>query len=291
MFKEIVREVTPLTQNDCFTIFSRKKSEFTFPLHTHEELELNLILNAAGTKRIIGDHVDVIEDTELVFVGSDLPHGWFTHECKTKDIHEVTIQFHKDLISQSFLEKNQLINIRKMFDGSKRGILFSKDTVRQIIPRMLELTRKNGFDSILELLSILHDLSISRNSRLLSDITFTKENHTVNSRRLERVFEYLHKNFAKEVTLSEVSNIAHMPEASFSRFIKMHTGYTFTENLTEIRLGHVSRMLIDTTHSVAEIAMKCGFHNMANFNRIFKLKKRCTPKEFKRNYIGRRVFV
>ena len=58
MNKNIVREITPLTQNDCFTIFSRIKKEFNFPLHYHEEFELNLIINAKGAKRIVGDHID-----------------------------------------------------------------------------------------------------------------------------------------------------------------------------------------------------------------------------------------
>lgn len=291
MFKEIVREITPLTQNDCFTLFSRKKAEFTFPLHSHEEMELNLILNAAGTQRIIGDYMGEIGDMELVFVGPNLPHGWFTHNCKSRNIHEVTIQFNKELFPQVFLQKNQLINIRKLFEDAKRGLLFSRETVQQIAPRILDLDKKYGFDSVLELLSIFHDLSIARNSRMLSDITFTKENYAFNSRRIERVFEFLHRDFAKKITLADVSRIANMSEESFSRFIKIHTGYTFTENLTEIRLGHVSRMLIDTTYSVGEIANKCGFQNMANFNRIFRERKGCTPKEFKQKYIGQRVFV
>jgi len=46
-----MREITPLTQNDCFMLFSRVKKEFSFPLHCHEEFELNLILNAPGAKR------------------------------------------------------------------------------------------------------------------------------------------------------------------------------------------------------------------------------------------------
>src|ERR1035438_9661426 len=43
---KLLREITPLTQGDCFTIFSRNKKEFDFPLHTHEEYELNYIQNA-----------------------------------------------------------------------------------------------------------------------------------------------------------------------------------------------------------------------------------------------------
>lgn len=291
MFKDLLREITPLTQHDCFTIFSRKKKAFTFPLHNHEEMELNLIMHAPGTQRIIGDHIDVIDDIELVLIGPNLPHGWFTHHCTSDEILEVTIQFHKELFCQNLLQKNQLIYIRNLFENAKRGVLFDRETSRQISARILKLEKRSGFDSILELFSIIHDLSIARDTRMLSDVSFTKESLSFNSRRLERVFEYMNQHFQREITLEEVARLANMPEASFSRFIKLHTGFTFTENVTEIRLGHVSRMLINTTHSIAEIAYKCGFNNLANFNRIFKLKKGCTPKEFKKNFNGRRVFV
>jgi AraC-like DNA-binding protein len=65
------------------------------------------------------------------------------------------------------------------------------------------------------------------------------------------------------------------------------------DTLNEVRLGHASRMLIDTTQSINEIAYRCGFNNMSNFNRIFKKKKNCTPKEFRFEYnaTGVRTFV
>ena len=116
-----------------------------------------------------------------------------------------------------------------------------------------------AFDSVLELLSVLHDLSVSRNMRTLSELSFSHEKFYYNSRRIEKVFEYMNNNYYKQVTLGEVSGIANMPEASFSRFIKKRTGKTFIDSLNEIRLGHASRMLIDTTNTVAEIAYKCGF--------------------------------
>ena len=70
-------------------------------------------------------------------------------------------------------------------------------------------------------------------------------------------------------------------DVAFSRFFKARTGKTFVDTLNEIRLGHASRMLIDTTQSIGEVAYRCGFNNMSNFNRIFKKKKDCTPKEFR----------
>jgi AraC-like DNA-binding protein len=289
---DVLREITPLTLSDCFTLFSRVKTEFDFPLHYHEEFELNFIENAKQAQRMIGDHIEEIDDIELVLVGPNLQHAWFTHKCKDKEIREITIQFHKDLFDDKFLRRNQLNFIRTMFEKSVRGILFSKETAQQVAPRIIELNRKHGFDSVLELMSILHDLSTSRNMRTLSDSSFnTTEPFSYNSRRIEKTFEYMNQNFDKPITLGEVSKLANMSEVAFSRFFKQRTGNTFIDSLTEIRLGHASRMLIDTTQSVAEIAYHCGFNNISNFNRIFRKKKSCTPREFRESFSGRRIFI
>jgi len=291
MSNNVMREITPLTPGDCFTIFSRVKQKFDFPLHYHDEYELNLIINAKGAKRVVGGHIEVIDELELVLVGPNVYHAWFTHQCQSDAITEITIQFHKDLFDDKFLRRNQLSFVKNMMERAQRGILFSPETVVALKERLQSLNKKNGFDSVLELLSILHDLSISRNMKTLSDSSFSNEQFHYNSRRIEKVFEYMNAHYNMQITLAEVAKIANMPEASFSRFIKKRTGKTFIDSLNEIRLGHASRMLIDTTNTVAEIAYKCGFNNISNFNRIFKRKKFCIPKEFRETYTGNRVFI
>jgi len=292
MKQDILREITPLTSSDCFTLFSRVKTAFDFPLHYHEELELNFIMNAKGAKRVVGDHIAEIDDLELVLVGSNLPHVWQTHKCKSKEIKEVTIQFHKDLFDEKLLHRNQLSFIRSMLEKSSRGILFSRQTIEQIAPRLMQLQQKQGFDSVLELMSILNDLSVSRNKHSLSAATFNNVNLSHNSRRVQEAFKYMNQNFDKPISLAEVARLSNMTEVSFSRFFKARTGISFIDSVSEMRLGHASRMLIDTTQSIAEIAYHCGFNNISNFNRIFKKKKGCTPKEFRENYsYGSRIFI
>ena len=291
---QLLREIIPLTQSDCFTIFSRVKKNFDFPLHYHDEFELNFIMNAKCAKRIIGDHMSEIGDLELVLVGPNLQHGWFTNTFKSGEIKEITIQFHRDLFDDKLLRRNQLSFIKGMFERSSRGILFSKETTQSIMQRLIELPQKHGFDSVLELMSILHDLSISRNMKTLSDASFTNsENFSYNSRRIEKVMEHINQNFDKTVSLADVAKLALMTEVAFSRFFKSRTGQTFIDMLNEIRLGHASRMLIETTNNITEIAYKCGFNNMSNFNRIFKKRKSCTPKEFRDTYAqsGVRTFI
>lgn len=293
MHDSLLREITPLTQSDCFTLFVRKKSEFDFPLHYHEEVELNYIKNAGGAKRIIGDHVSEISDCELVLVGPNLPHGWFGSGFRENQVEEITIQFHKDFFDDKFLQKNQLSFIRNMLRKSLRGILFSQSAARHLESRIYGLQKKQGFDSVLELMSILHDLSISRDYTVLSDTGFNdSELFSYNSRRIEKVMEFINARFEKPITLDEAARIANMTESAFSRFFKLRTGITFVDCLTEVRLGHASRMLIDTTKTIAEIAYACGFNNISNFNRIFKKKKGCTPRELRESYNeGSRVFI
>ena len=262
-------------------LFSRIKKKFDFPLHFHEEYELNLILNAKGARRIVGDHIGEIEDMELVLVGPNLPHAWFNNKCKSKKITEITIQWHKDLIEESFLKRNQLHFIRKMFEKSTNGILFSRDTIEKILPRILSLKEKRGFDSVLTFLSILNDLSTNKEMTTLSDSGFVQSTLSYNSRRLDKAFDYMKANYDKHITLKDVADLVNMTEVSFSRFIKKRTGVTFIDSLNEIRIGHATRMLIETTHTVAEISYSCGFNNISNFNRLFKRRKGYTPTGFR----------
>jgi len=292
MKNDLLKEITPLTNSDCFTIFSRTKTEFDFPLHYHEEFEINLIINASGAKRIIGDHIGEIDNLELVLVGPNLPHCWVTHHCKNKIISEITIQFHKDLIDEKFLDRNQLFFIKEMFEKAKQGIHFSIVTANFVQKRIIELANKQGFLSVLELMSILHLLSTSNDMQLLSGAAFSNVNQSYNSRRVKKVVDYLNQHFDKPISLANVANLANMTEVSFSRFFKQHTGNSFIDNLLEIRLSHASRLLIDTHLPISQIAFNCGFNNISNFNRIFKKKKGCTPKEFREDYANiNRVFI
>jgi transcriptional regulator GlxA family with amidase domain len=113
------------------------------------------------------------------------------------------------------------------------------------------------------------------------------------SRRIEKVVQFMNENFGKPVRLGEAAKLAGMTETAFSRFFKSKTGVTFVDCLNDIRLGHASRMLIDTTNSIAEIAYDCGFNSISNFNRIFKKKKASRPKEFRHDYSnsGTRIFI
>ncbi len=293
MSKSILKESPPLTKSDCFSVFARYKTEFDFPVHYHEEYELNFIENARGVKRIVGDSVEEIDDLELVLVGPNIPHAWFTHKCKSEKIFEITIQFHKDLFHEVFLKRSQLSTIRSLFEQSLKGILFSRDTIQRVAPMLKELEFKTGFDSVLELMSILNQLSVAAGSRALSgEKIYNADYIYMDSRRMEKLIDFMNANFNRPVRLAEAAELVNMAETAFSRFFKAKTGINFVDFLNDIRLGHASRLLIDTKTSIADIAVACGFSSISNFNRTFKREKGLTPKDFrgKHGNVGERRF-
>lgn len=292
MSRSILKEAPPLTKSDCFSVFARHKTEFDFPVHYHEEYELNFIENGKGVKRIVGDSVEEIDDWELVLIGPNTPHAWFTHKCKT-ELYEITIQFHRDLFHEVFLKRTQLCVIKNLFEQSLKGILFSKDIIQRVAPRIKELEHKTGFDSVIELMIILNQLSLAPDSRCLSgEKVYNADYIYMDSVRMEKLIEFMNANFHRPVRLAEAANLVNMAETAFSRFFKAKTGINFVDFLNDIRLGHASRLLIDTKDPVTDIAVACGFTNISNFNRTFKREKSLTPKDFRAKHgnVGERVF-
>jgi YesN/AraC family two-component response regulator len=282
---KIHREITPLSMEDSFLVFDRVKDNFDFPIHYHPEYEINFIQNGKGVKRVVGDHIEEIDDVELVLVGPNLYHGWELHKCKNKKIHEITIQFHNDLFTDSLLSRRIMASIKDMFNRSIHGILFSRKTANELAERIIKLSRLDGMDYFLEVISILQDMANSRNQRILSTYTVDYDKFEDDD-KMKVVYEYVQKNFSEKITLDDVSKVALMSPVSFNRFIKKRTGKTFVNYLNDIRVGYAARWLVEKDSSISEIAFKTGFNNIANFNRIFKSLKKTTPSQYRDEFYG-----
>lgn len=287
MKNDIHREITPLSENDCFLVFDRQRHGFNFPIHFHPEYEINFIINAKNARRFVGDHIGQIGDMELVMVGPNLYHGWENYKNDiTKKLHEITIQFPRDLFSDSFLDKNILKPIRELFYNARRGILFAEETTQIAESKLNRISKKQGFDSFMELQSLLYDLAISRDQQLLTNMAFQRQSDFHNSEKIEVIYNYVKDNYGKKLMLEEAAGLVNMPIVSFSRLIKQRTGKSFVDFVNEIRIGYATRWLIETNKSISEICFACGFNNISNFNRIFKKRQDCTPSEFRINFNG-----
>jgi len=287
----IIREITPLSDKDCFYIVERYKSEFTYPLHCHAEYELTFVEKGACVRRIVGDSAEVIGDYDLVLIaGKDLEHVWEQHECNSTKIREITIQFSPDLFINSLIHKNQFDSILKMLESASKGLSFPMDAILKVYDKLDTLTsEREGFYAVIKFLTILYELSNCENAQPLASSSFARLEVNADSRRIQKVQEYLNKHYMEEIRLHQMSDLAGMTPVAFSRFFKLRTGKSLSDYIIYLRLGFAARLLVDSTRSIAEICYECGFNNLSNFNRIFKKKKGCSPKEFRDNYRKKKI--
>lgn len=287
-----ITEITPLSEKDCFYLVDRQKKEFSYPLHVHNEFELNFIEGCEGARRIVGDNIEVVGNYDLALLGGGLEHTWEQYKCTTGKIREITIQFSTDLFGDVWLGKNQMASIRRLFENARNGIAFSLPVIMRMYGRLNDILQTQpGFYRVIKLMELLYELSLETDCHLLATSSFAHVNHSADSRRVRKIEEYINGHFKEEIRLQDLADLVGMTTTSFSRFFKLRTGRTVSDYIIDIRLGYASRLLADSTTSVVEICYECGFNNVSNFNRIFKKRKGCSPTVFRANYLKTKVLV
>lgn len=169
--KDIQKEITPISSDDLFIVLNHPNAKFDYPVHYHSDYEINLVMNTYG-ERIVGDSVEKFDSLDLVMTGPNLPHAW-KGDCRRQSCgdHSVLGQ----IAQFSILEKRLFSPIKQLLLDSQKGISFSENTMLAMKEKILQLTRMQGFHTVLEFLSILYDLSTADRHILVSNLYDTKD--------------------------------------------------------------------------------------------------------------------
>ncbi len=95
--------------------------------------------------------------------------------------------------------------------------------------------------------------------------------------------EYINSNFAKDISLDDVSRVVDISPYYFSKIFKEETGENFIEYLTNVRMEKAKDLLKNSNYSMKEICSLCGYQDPNYFSRTFKKNVGVTPTEFKDN--------
>src|SRR5699024_3199880 len=128
-------------------------------------------------------------------------------------------------------------------------------------------------------------------SNLLIPLSEGENNHSYSEekgKRIQKIYDYVLENFQNTIKLDEIAQQANYTTPAFCRYFKKHTGKTFTQFLNELRVNEVCKLLIEEREnlSISEIAYKCGFNSITNFNRIFKTIMGCSPMKYRKQYFN-----
>ena len=188
--------------------------------HYHPEIELVYVNNGSG-KRQVGLNLSNYNDGLLILVGSNLPHTGFT-DYFDDERKEVVIQFKEKFLGDSLKEVFEFKNIFNLLKTSKKGIVFEGDIKKKIGLAMLGLQYETSFQKVITLITILNDLSRSKNYEILN-ISNYNINGINENERIRKAFNFIKDNYKKEVSLEKVAKEVHMTVPSFCRYFKSQT--------------------------------------------------------------------
>ncbi len=271
--------------------FLYKKMEcdyFNDPWHFHKEYELVMINKSRGI-RFIGDNVAPFREGNLALIGSNIPHFLrnseeFYTKKKTLAASSTYIHFTKDFLGSHFFDIPEMKFVNRLLDRSALALEIYGKTKKFVIKKLQDMYHQDPERKLLSLLEILIKLSESRELNPILSTGYSA-NNSGETERINQVFEYIINNYTEEIYVQEIASKLNMSVASFSRYFKHHTRKTFSDYVTEIRIGHACRLLMENTQSISEISYQSGFDNLSNFYRHFKKTIGIIPKEYRSRFL------
>lgn len=280
----------PTKPQHSFNIRRDIQPNFRGIWHYHPELELHYIIKGEGL-RFIGNNINNFSSGEIVLLGENLPHCW---RCKEEyfqhnpdlNIEAIVIHFLPDCLGKYLLNLPETYLLPKLFERAKNGMVIQGEAREKLKLLMESAIDATNLDKILVFLSILKVLAENEDFTSITapQQAFHQSNES-ETIRLNKVCSYTLANYKKEISLAEIASIGNLSITSFCRYFKLMTKKTYSDFLTEIRISHACRFLIEDKLPTEVLCFECGFNNVSNFYRHFKKVTSMTPLEYKRKYL------
>ncbi len=269
--KQIKPTLEKITPNFGSSLLVKKHVEFlktnTPFWHFHPEIEL-VYVNKGRGKRHIGNHISYFNNSQLVLIGSNLPHVGYIDRLTTNG-SETLIQFKPDFLGEHFFKIPEMLPIEGLFERAKKGVRFNIDIKQRIGAKIEQLVEIDGAERIIAFLDILKDLANTDDYTLLNANGFAFETIPQDSNKIEIIYKHINEHFQEHISLDEIAELVSMTVPAFCRYFKKSTGQTFTKLVNEYRVVHATKLLAESTMSIADISFECGFNNFSHFNKLF----------------------
>ncbi|MEQ9289345.1 MAG: AraC family transcriptional regulator [Cyclobacteriaceae bacterium] len=254
------------------------KDTFNPLFHFHPEYELILFRKGKG-KGIIGNKTTSYQPYSFFMLGPNLPH------CFTSDNNEenkaYVIQLNREVLDSTIGSIPETKPILLLLEKAKYGLKFQNELGKHHYEKFHLLFELNGFEKLINLLSILNDLAKTSGVELLTSPGSLPKVNLKEYERINIVYEHVFNKFKGPIALKEVAALLNLTEIAFCRYFKKITRRTFITYLNEYRIGHACKLLSTTDKNVSEIAFESGYESIANFNKQFRKHTGTSPKRYK----------
>ncbi|MCM1174567.1 MAG: AraC family transcriptional regulator [Blautia sp.] len=258
------------------------------PMHWHSEFEINYIHRGMG-EFICGSQKFTAVEGDILILPPNMLHT--AYPCKDNLLNYDAFVFSPVLLGASSNDRCTAECIRPIINGHVQvKVLFSPDSkdytdIKALTKRIFFCAQENSprMDLLLkgELMRLFWLLENN------GDILFQQDAGTGRNEIIRPVLEYMARNYQNDITVEQLAGLIHLSKSYFMKCFKDTVGVGAIEHLTQLRMNAVCEALSATGDKIADIAFRCGYNNLSNFNRQFLKKVGCSPDEYrKRNRTG-----
>lgn len=276
-------EIIAQKVDQSFSCKERHQDTFDIGWHVHHELQMSLFISGRGY-RIVGDGIAPLHPGDLVLVGANVPHIWHHEDLGQRGhqkVHFITINFREDFLGEGFFNLPEMIPVRNVFTRAKRGLHIKGATRDRVAVKLRSIASGSGLRRIIDLLDVFDILAHSDEIEPIATAGFYPEMNLADEKRLSQVCGYIIEHLEETVDRDELARLVNLTPTSFSRYFRTRTGRTLPDFINELRVGRACRMLAEKDTSITEIALACGFPNLAHFHRQFRQRTNLNPREYR----------
>lgn len=257
----------------------------TILCHWHDEFEYGLLISGELDYYIDGQYIR-LKQGDAVFVNANTMH------MATQVGNDNVVLFTVSFLPSLFAGGNNGTIFRKYFQpilqSSIKGFSIDQtmnegNQIVQLLNEIYGLSSNQTDDYELLCLSIVSRLW-SLTLRYTKEhkhgfIPFRKEHG--NENKAKGILTYIHEHYSDDIRIEDIARHTCISRSECFRCFRRYTNKSPIEYLTEYRLAHAVNLLMETDHSVTQIATECGFSSSSYFGKIFKKKYAVSPARFK----------
>lgn len=253
--------------------------------HWHAEIEIGYV--AEGVILLeCGNRKYTLKQGDLFFINSNVLHAMSNQEKGKRAVFQ-SIAFDGSIISsntESVFYKRYLHPVIHCFQF--RDCVWNSDSeyyqeLDKIIRKSWDTIYCEPLDYEITVRNLLSDFFAVLIHVIETDIPVNVSGNLLLEDRVRILLNYIHSNYAKNITLDDLALAANVSKSEVLRCFKTIIHTSPIKYLKNFRLQNAAYMLKNSTYSIQTIYELCGFDNNSYFSKSFKEIYNCSPREYR----------
>lgn len=256
-----------------------------FPVHFHDFSELAIITGGKAVHIIDGSEYS-IQPGDIYVIKGNTTHGF--SQVKNLSLYNIAYTENEPVLEYEYLRIMSGFQAlffvepiyRKQLNFEHRLHLGYQDMVfvESILKIMAGENKDNPqYDRILRIYFTSFITFLSRQYEQMNDESKITS--------ISDTLAFIEKNYTQQITIEELSQMAHLSNRHFIRLFIQNYGITPKQYIMQLRLRYACRQLEQSVKNISDIALESGFSDTNYFTSFFKSKMNKSPKEYRSHFL------